>query len=184
MGLRWNWYFSYLRDKLSDTMVRYYTIYMQLVEKCDNGAAVILFTFLLAPRWALYAMVRYHTYINIHTQVCETFTQHTPQGHNKIYTAWMTMQQLHVYCCSLTDPQQQLPWTLWWWTSLAEKKALTVTIRSASASLDVLSIAILFSCPGSSIPDLGNSVSATFEFWHKEWLLRLGTLQTFDQHDV
>ena len=47
---------------------------------------------------------------------------------------------------------------------------------------------VVFSCPGSSIPDLGRSVShslsATFEFWHKEWLLSLQTLQTFDQHDV
>ena len=46
----------------------------------------------------------------------------------------------------------------------------------------------VFSCPGSSISDLGQSldqwVTATFEFWHKEWLLRLETLQTFDQHDV
>ena len=28
------------------------------------------------------------------------------------------------------------------------------------------------------------SLGATLEFWHKEWLLRLQTLQTFDQHDV
>ena len=27
-------------------------------------------------------------------------------------------------------------------------------------------------------------VSATLEFWHKEWLLRLQTLHTFDQSDV
>ena len=43
-------------------------------------------------------------------------------------------------------------------------------------------------CPGRFIPNLGQSVhesvSATLEFWHKEWLLRLETLQTFDQHDV
>ena len=31
---------------------------------------------------------------------------------------------------------------------------------------------------------LTESVGATLEFWHKEWLLRLETLQTFDQHDV
>ena len=45
--------------------------------------------------------------------------------------------------------------------------------------------AYIFSCPGSSIPDLGQSlchwVAATLEFWHKEWLLRLETIQTFDQ---
>ena len=45
-----------------------------------------------------------------------------------------------------------------------------------------------FSCPGSSIPDLGQWVSewlgATLEFWHKDRLLRLETLPTFDQHDV
>ena len=49
-----------------------------------------------------------------------------------------------------------------------------------------------FSCPGSSIPDLGqwvtgwlgDWVTATLEFWHKEWLLRLETLQTFDRHDI
>ena len=29
---------------------------------------------------------------------------------------------------------------------------------------------ILFSCPGSSIPDLGQSLGATLEFRHKEWL--------------
>ena len=29
-----------------------------------------------------------------------------------------------------------------------------------------------------------HSLSATFEFWHKEWLLTLQTLQTFDQSDV
>ena len=44
-----------------------------------------------------------------------------------------------------------------------------------------------FSCPGSSLIDLGqsltDSVSATFEFQHKEWFLRLQTFQTFDQHD-
>ena len=57
--------------------------------------------------------------------------------------------------------------------------------RSSSSSY-------LFSCPGSSIPDLGqwvtdsvtDSVSATLEFWHKEWLLRLRTLQMFDQQGV
>ena len=42
----------------------------------------------------------------------------------------------------------------------------------------------LFSCPGSSIPDLGESLTATLECWHKEWLLRLETPQTFDQSDV
>ena len=46
----------------------------------------------------------------------------------------------------------------------------------------------LFSCRGSSIPDLGHWVSgwagATLEFRHKEWLLGLQTLQTFGQHDV
>ena len=40
----------------------------------------------------------------------------------------------------------------------------------------------------SSIPDLGRSVSesvtATLELRHKEWLLRLETTQTFDQSDV
>ena len=38
----------------------------------------------------------------------------------------------------------------------------------------------VFSCPGSSIPDLGHSltdwVTATFEFWHKKWLFTLDTL--------
>ena len=58
---------------------------------------------------------------------------------------------------------------------------------SFAGGYSLLSINI-FSCPGSSIPDLGQSLShwvtATLEFWHKEWLLRLETLQTFDQHDV
>ena len=46
----------------------------------------------------------------------------------------------------------------------------------------------IFSCPGSSIPDLGQwvsqSVTATLEFRHKEWLLTLETFQTFYQRDV
>ena len=46
----------------------------------------------------------------------------------------------------------------------------------------------VFSCPGSSIPDLGQWLTewlpATLEFRHKEWLLRHETLQTFDQSDV
>ena len=46
---------------------------------------------------------------------------------------------------------------------------------------------ISFSCPGSSIPDLGQWLTdwlgATLEFWHKEWLLRLETLWTFDRGD-
>ena len=50
------------------------------------------------------------------------------------------------------------------------------------------SLASLFSCPGSSIPDLGGSLThwltATLEFRHKEWLSRLQILQTFDQSDV
>jgi len=46
-------------------------------------------------------------------------------------------------------------------------------------------IYMLFSCPGSSIPDLGSQwLTATLEFWHKEWLLRLQTLQTFGRSDV
>ena len=49
-------------------------------------------------------------------------------------------------------------------------------------------IKLFFSCPGSSLPDLGQSVtewfSANLEFWHKERLLRPETLQTFDQSDV
>ena len=49
-------------------------------------------------------------------------------------------------------------------------------------------IASVFSCPGSFIPDLGQSVSqwvtTTLELWHKEWLLRIQTRQTFDQHDI
>ena len=52
----------------------------------------------------------------------------------------------------------------------------------------VLSFRIVFSGSGSSIPDLGHSlshsVSATLEFRHKEWPLRLETLQTFDHSDV
>ena len=51
-----------------------------------------------------------------------------------------------------------------------------------------LSYRVIFSCPDSSIPDLGqwltHWLTATLEFWHKEWLLRLETLQTFDQSDV
>ena len=31
---------------------------------------------------------------------------------------------------------------------------------------------------------VSDSVGATLEFWHKEWLLTLQTLQTFDQSDV
>ena len=31
---------------------------------------------------------------------------------------------------------------------------------------------------------LTDSLTATLEFWHKEWLLTLETLETFDQHDV
>ena len=42
---------------------------------------------------------------------------------------------------------------------------------------------VMFSCPGSSIPDLCHWVTSIFEFWHKEFLLRLETLQTFDQGD-
>ena len=42
---------------------------------------------------------------------------------------------------------------------------------------------IVFSCPGSSIPDLGHWLGATLEFPHKEWFLRLETLQTFDRSD-
>ena len=46
---------------------------------------------------------------------------------------------------------------------------------------------LIFSCPGSSIPDLGQSltdwVTATLEFLHEEWLLRLQTIQTFGQSD-
>ena len=39
-----------------------------------------------------------------------------------------------------------------------------------------------FSCPGSSIPDLGGEwLTATLEFQHKEWLLRLETLQSFEK---
>ena len=49
----------------------------------------------------------------------------------------------------------------------------------------------VFSCPGSSIPDLGQwvsqwvsqSVTATLEFQHKLWLLKLKTPQTFDRSD-
>ena len=40
-----------------------------------------------------------------------------------------------------------------------------------------------FSCPGSSIPTLADSLTATLGFQHKFWLLRLETLQTFDQSD-
>ena len=44
---------------------------------------------------------------------------------------------------------------------------------------------LIFSCPGSSIHDLGQSVTksptATLELRHKEWLSRL---QPFDQNDV
>ena len=75
-------------------------------------------------------------------------------------------------------------------------KGKTVFIRGASIksghvhSLQLLEFNLLkvFSCPGSSIPDLGQWVggwvTATLEFWHKEWLLRLETLQTFDQSVV
>ena len=45
---------------------------------------------------------------------------------------------------------------------------------------------LVFCCPGSSIPGLGGGewLTATLEFRHIEWLLRLETLQTFDQSDV
>ena len=41
-------------------------------------------------------------------------------------------------------------------------------------------------CPGSSIPTLvvTHLLPATLEFGRKEWLLRIETLQTFDQGDV
>ena len=39
--------------------------------------------------------------------------------------------------------------------------------HSLSASHDNILISV-FSCPGSSIPDLGQWLSATFEFCHKE----------------
>ena len=43
----------------------------------------------------------------------------------------------------------------------------------------------IFSCPGSSIPDLAQWwLTATLGFQHKEWLSRLETLQTFDQSVV
>ena len=51
-------------------------------------------------------------------------------------------------------------------------------------SLGQRSVLPLFSCPGSSLPDLGQwltkSLTATFEFWHNGWLLTHETLQTFD----
>ena len=57
---------------------------------------------------------------------------------------------------------------------------------------EIFEFLCLFSCPGSSIPDLGQSVSQSvsqlvpviLECGHKELLLTLETLQTFDQSDV
>ena len=71
-------------------------------------------------------------------------------------------------------------------------KAMMHTKYTAIAMHFIYGITLLFSCPGSSIPDLGqwvthsltHSLTATLEFWHKEWLLRVETLQTFDQSDV
>ena len=71
---------------------------------------------------------------------------------------------------------------------IAQKRILNPSPEVKWALCACFSLAHVFSCPGSSLSGLGQSVnqwvSATIEFRQKEWLLRLETLQTFDQHNV
>ena len=49
-----------------------------------------------------------------------------------------------------------------------KERLLAVDLAHPRIHMDFLVFVLVFSCPGSSIPDLGQSVTATLEFRHKE----------------
>ena len=58
-----------------------------------------------------------------------------------------------------------------------------IEIYTGTATLSFYLLAFLAALAALYLPFVPEWVTATLEFWHKEWLLRLETLQTFGQGD-
>ena len=95
-----------------------------------------------------------------------------------------TWELLHVFSVKITNPIQ---FTVMWFimlSSLVLSTSYYGWIEFAQPSLRTVDIS---SCPGSSIPTISRrSLSHCHfrKFGHKKWLLRLETLQTFNQSDI
>ena len=169
---------------------------MTFVASCSVCNAFVVMTFVAPPFviWRIPDEIRHSV-----TELISTT--------NVVDNIFKLVEYLHFILYWISENQKHFILLLWHFCTLREKFLLICSTIERQKRVENrfplrhnINLGVLerderdmvFSCPGSSIPDLGQwltdslthsvpllSLTATLEFRHKEWLSRLQTLQTF-----